>query len=92
MVNPNQPLKERPIVALAAAVFSNTMLDYTIFSDHRCRQATMGLPDGGAIVGDFAIARYISRRAPKSDLLPESPSKLAVVDAWIRLPFLDVTG
>lgn len=82
LVNPNQPLKDRPVVALAAGVFSNTMLDYEIKSDHRCRQATMGLPDGGAIVGDFAIARYIARRAPKSGLLPESPSALAIVDAW----------
>ena len=83
LVNPNQPLRERPIVALASAVILNTIGDYTIFSDHRCRQATMGLPDGGAIVGDLAIARYMCRRASKCELLPLDPSKLAIVDAWI---------
>lgn len=83
LVNPNQPLRERPIVAFASAVILNTIGDYTIFSDHRCRQATMGLPDGGAIVGDLAIARCMCRRASKCELLPSDPSKLAIVDAWI---------
>jgi len=83
LINPNQPIKDRPIVALAAGVYSNTILDYEIKADHRCRQATMGLPDGGAIVGDFAIARYIARAAPASSLLPQDPSHLAVVDAWV---------
>ena len=95
LINPNQPLRDRPIVALATAVFTNTMLYYSIFSDHRCRQSSMGLPEGGAVVGDFAIARYIARRANKTNgLVPESPSELAIVDAWVdyaqSLRLLDV--
>jgi len=80
-------MKERPIVALTVATLTNTILDYKVASDHRSRQATMGLPDGGAVVGDFAIARYIARRAATSsvaaNLLPESPAQLAIVDSWV---------
>ena len=85
VINPNLALDQRPVVSLAAGVLTNTMLDFTTSSDHRSRQAVMGLPNGeGAVVGDFAIARYIVRRSGgSSGLIPECNSALAVVDTWI---------
>lgn len=85
VINPNQPIDQRPVVALAAAVLTNTMLDFSISSDHRSRQPTMGLPNGeGAVIGDFAIARYICRRGSNTPgLFPESNAQLGVMDTWI---------
>jgi bifunctional glutamyl/prolyl-tRNA synthetase len=85
VINPNHPLEQRPLVALAAAVLTNTVVEYTLFSDHRSRQPTMGLPNGGgAVVGDFAIARYIVRSASgSSGLMPASASELSVIDTWV---------
>lgn len=89
LINPNQPLKDRPVVALAAAVYTNTILDYTLFSDHRCRQTSLGLPEGGAVVGDFAMARYIMRRATTAHGLMDSPIVEAYMDYAQSLRLMD---
>lgn len=75
VMNPNSPLKERPVVALTAAIISNTILDYTIVSDHHSRHAALGLPDGSVVVGDFAMARYIGSSA--------DPSQMAQINTWM---------
>ncbi|CAB9502944.1 Glutamine--tRNA ligase [Seminavis robusta] len=95
VINPNQPMKERPVVALAAAVLTNTFSNYELVSDHRSKQTALGLPNGGAVVGDFAIARYVVSTAKQpSTLFPESKEEAAVVDAWINyaqsLQLLDI--
>lgn len=84
IINPNLPLDQRPVVALAAAVLTNTALEYTLSSDHRSRQPTLGLPNGHSVVGDFAIARYIVRSSSKSSvLMPQSAAELSVIDTWV---------
>lgn len=95
-INPNVPLVERPVVALAVAVLTDTNLDLDIISDHRRAQTAMGLPassegiSGGSslacsvLVGDFAMARYLARRSARSaSVLPVSPEQVALVDAWV---------
>jgi len=82
VINPNAPLGERPVACLAVAVLSNTILDYSIVSDHMSRHAALGLPSGGAVVGDFAMARYVCRAA-NSDLAGGAIEGQAVMDAWI---------
>lgn len=83
VINPNLPLAERPVVAMAVAVLSNTVNDLDITSDHRSRHTAMGMEEGGAVTGDFAMARYLSRRSGDGMLLPSSPSGQALVDAWV---------
>ena len=65
VINPNVPLTERPVVALTAAVLTNTIIDYDIFSDHLSRHTCLGTADGSVVTGDFAMARYIVRSALK---------------------------
>jgi tRNA synthetases class I (E and Q), catalytic domain len=45
----------------------------------------LGLPNGGHVVGDFAIARYILGRSKQqhSSFFPKSKEEEAVVDAWV---------
>jgi glutamyl-tRNA synthetase len=62
VLNPNLPLKERPVVSLTMAIINNTILDFTITPDHLSRHAALGLDDGSTLVGDFAMARYIANR------------------------------
>jgi glutamyl-tRNA synthetase len=87
VINPNVPLTERPVVALTAALLTNTLLDYTLVSDHKSRQTALGLPGDGAaaVVGDFAMARYIVRTcAPSVPQLMGNPhSEQAFIDAWV---------
>jgi glutamyl-tRNA synthetase len=62
------PLLQRPIVAVSVMVLTNTILDYHLISDHRCRHPTMGIPTtasdqrNACIVGDLAMTRYILRQ------------------------------
>jgi glutamyl-tRNA synthetase len=62
------------------AVLNNTLLDYDITSDHMSRHAALGLPDGGAVVGDFAIARYIVASGGDGD---RSAAQDALINTWI---------
>ena len=79
------PLMERPVVALSVAVLSNTVIDLDIYSDHRRPRTALGMSEGGTVVGDFAMARYLAKRASSgsSALLPAAPSDAALVDAWV---------
>ena len=88
VINPNAPLAERPVVALTAAVLTNTIIDYDIVSDHLSRHTCLGTPEGSVVTGDFAMARYIVRRArpqDSHDLLggESSAHQQAVVDSWV---------
>ena len=85
VINPNVSLGERPVAALAAAVMTNTILDYSIYSDHTSRHCALGLPDGsGAVVGDFAMARYILRKSGDLTMLGgDSAALQGVVDTWV---------
>lgn len=76
---------ERPVVALSVAVLSNTVIDLDIYSDHRRPRTALGMSEGGTVVGDFAMARYLAKRASSgsSALLPAAPSDAALVDAWV---------
>lgn len=84
LINPNSLIVERPLVTLAVAIMTNTLLDYELVSDHLSRHSALGLPHGGAVVGDFAMARYVLRRADAAHLMGgPSPSQQAVLDAWV---------
>lgn len=80
IINPNAPLKERPVVALSIGILTNTILDYSIVSDHMSRHAALGLPSGGAVIGDFAMARYIAAAASAA---ATSPEEEALLNSWI---------
>ena len=84
VINPNAPLTERPMAALTVAILTNTIIDYDITSDHLSRQTCLGLAEGGVAVGDYAMARYIARRASDTNLLGgSSVAQQAVLDAWV---------
>uniref|UniRef100_A0A7S4J4K3 glutamate--tRNA ligase n=1 Tax=Odontella aurita TaxID=265563 RepID=A0A7S4J4K3_9STRA len=60
--NPNVPLSDRPAAALAVACLLNGAVDLDIVSDHtRHGGPAYGLPNGGELTGDLAIARYLAR-------------------------------
>ena len=82
--NPNDK-ENRPVVALTLAVMSNSILDYTLESNHKAPAVALGLPNGaGTVQGDFAIARYIARHARNATLYETSnASTAAVIDMWI---------
>lgn len=82
-INPNLSLTERPVVALAVAVFSKQAGDLHLFSDHRCRHTALGMEEGGSVTGDFAMARYLARRGGATDLLPDQAAAVAAVDTWM---------
>ena len=79
-INPNLPLTSRPVVAMTVAVLTNSAPDLTLVSDHRSRHTAMGLPDGGVVTGDLAMARYLARRG---GLYPEHPAQQAVLESWL---------
>lgn len=85
--NPNSPLTERPVIALAIAVLSNSINDYKIVSDHSRHSAALGLPGGcGELAGDAAIARYIARKSKShvgNTLLGVDIEQAAIIDSWI---------
>ena len=76
---------DRPVVALSVAILTNTLLDYTLISDHRSPQpAALGLPNGsGVLVGDFAMARYIGRSSASTTIMGSDASSQALMDAWV---------
>ncbi|KAL7579662.1 hypothetical protein ACA910_021812 [Epithemia clementina (nom. ined.)] len=84
VVNPNAPLTERPVCAVAVAVLTNTILDWTLVSDHRSRHAVLCDPRGGGVTvvtGDRAMARHLARDTalwPKDDA-----ASRAAVDSWM---------
>jgi glutamyl-tRNA synthetase len=81
-INPNLDLIDRPVVALTVAILTNTTGDLNITSDHKARHSALGLEEGGSVVGDLAMARYLGRRA-SSPLLGIAASGQASVDAWV---------
>lgn len=82
-INPNVSLTERPVVALAVAVYSKQAGDLNLTSDHRCRHTAMGMEEGGTVTGDFAMARYLARRGGVTDLFPTQASLVAAVETWM---------
>jgi hypothetical protein len=87
--NPNVPITDRPVIALTVAVLTNTIIDVNIISDHtRTTGPALGLPQGGEIIGDLAIARFLARRPLATRfggeiLLGSHISGMAVVDMWL---------
>jgi hypothetical protein len=94
VINPNAPitLLERPCMALATAILTNTDVDLNISLEPRISHAMLGLEDGsGTIVGDLAMARYLYSRAAKlvsynttQNSLLCSISDQAQQDAWME--------
>jgi 2-phospho-L-lactate guanylyltransferase (CobY/MobA/RfbA family) len=80
VINPNTALGERPVVALTMAILTNTDVDLNLSSDHRIRQASLGLEDGtGVVVGDLAMARYVVQRSKNVSSLSDQ----AMQDSWL---------
>lgn len=70
VINPNAPkhgvgsLMDRPYMALAVAVLTNTDVDLQITLAPRAPQAMLGMEQGGGtLVGDVTMARYLYARA-----------------------------
>lgn len=82
MINPNNAL-DRPFVALAVAVMTNTDVDLQLICEYRIGQSMLGSDNGTAIVGDLAMARYLLQRAGKSTLSAPCPTVQAQIDAWM---------
>lgn len=95
VMNPNVPLTERPIVALSVAVLSNTVVDWRLVSDHKCRRCALGVLANGnagvvvAVAGDFAMARYLAKRAGARSLLSPGSKTAAVDDDAIHAAVVD---
>jgi glutamyl-tRNA synthetase len=90
VINPNVPLVQRPIVAISVAILTNSILDYQLVSDHRCRHPMMGIvgsdPLNGCLVaGDVAMARYMLRQSnlSKGGIMPLDEGMMAMVDMWL---------
>ena len=83
LINPNVPLTERPVVALSVAVLTNTIIDWNLVSEHRCRHTFLCGQDGQFVTGDSAMSRYIAKQAPSTSvqLVPETAS--GSIDAWM---------
>jgi len=76
VMNPNDKLTDRPIVALTTAILLNVIVDYDLVSDHSRVGCALGIGGprsggGGGVVavsgevcGDMAMARYIARTSP----------------------------
>jgi hypothetical protein len=81
-MNPNVELTQRPVVAMAVAVVTNTITDLNITADHRCRHPALGMIAEGVtgaagvasavVTGDLSMARYLARRpcVTNTSLLP----------------------
>jgi len=88
VINPNAPIEDRPVVALAMAVLTNTDNDLQLTSDHRIAQATLGgeaEADGATpqIVGDLAMARYLVSRSRTNEFVDASATQQALQNAWV---------
>jgi hypothetical protein len=100
LINPNSSnmvgvgVLDRPYMALAVAVLTNTDVDLKITLDPRVPFAILGLEsdldnqhgDASAyIVGDFAMAKYLHRRAPAGpcNVLNANLESEALQNAWI---------
>jgi len=87
VINPNLPLRDRPVVAVSVAVLTDTAVDLNFYNDHRRRHTCMGSEDHSTtITGDVSMARYLARRAGAESILPmdsSSPTQAAAVDTWV---------
>ena len=88
IVNPNVPLTERPIITIAVAVLTNTILDYHVVSDHRCRHPIMGTTTAKYVTGDLAMARYVAQQSQRSGSssgiwCPTDAETSATMDTWM---------
>jgi hypothetical protein len=81
--NPNVPIAERPVVALTAAILSNSIVDYELVSDHTRPGCALGLPSGNEVSGDLAIARYIAKQAASSSVVGSNDEDAAIIDQWV---------
>mmetsp|Transcript_34079 Transcript_34079/g.71713 ORF Transcript_34079/g.71713 Transcript_34079/m.71713 type:complete len:893 (+) Transcript_34079:32-2710(+) len=83
--NPNASLENRPVVALAAAVITNSIADYELVSDHMRPGCALGLPSGnGEVSGDLAMARFIAKQQGGSSFLGgSSAEESAMMDQWV---------
>jgi glutamyl-tRNA synthetase len=83
-INPNVALTERPVVALSVACLLDTAADLKIVSDHKRPTTALGMEQGGTVSGDFAMARYLSRRSKTQNLYPQADSSTAaLIDMWV---------
>ena len=89
VLNPNaSSMRERPVIALAAACLADVDIDLSITADHRVPSPMMGMTgsSGGVIVGDLAMARYLLEAvAPEGNALAtSSANERAEQNAWIE--------
>ncbi len=66
------------MVALTMAILTNSDVELDITSDHRVPKCLLGLEDGGFVIGDLAMARYLAKRASNMSL-----SQQATNDQWL---------
>ena len=87
VLNPNaSSMKERPVIALAAACLADVDIDLSITSDHRVPNPMMGMTGGGVVVGDLAMARYVldAVASEGNALATSSANERAAQNAWIE--------
>ena len=89
VLNPNaSSMKERPVIALAVACLADVDIDLSITADHRVPTPMMGMTgsNGGVVVGDLAMARYLLEAvAPEGNTLTtSSANERAEQNAWIE--------
>ncbi|KAG7337166.1 glutaredoxin 3 [Nitzschia inconspicua] len=87
VINPNAPkqgVMDRPYMALAVAVLTNTDVDLQITLAPRAPQAMLGL-ENGTLVGDLAMARFLYRRSPAGpcNVLTCTIEQEALQTSWI---------
>jgi glutamyl-tRNA synthetase len=90
VINPNAAsfgFTERPLVALATAVLTNTDVDLSITLEPRVPQTMLGVQGGIILQGDLAMARYLYRRSEEGPCnvlkATTDDSTQAPVDAWM---------
>lgn len=84
VINPNFDLINRPVVAMAVAVWTDTAIDLDLTSNHMVPHCIMGTEGTGApITGDLAMARYLARRSGDKNGLLASNNNEAAIDTWV---------
>ena len=91
LLQPNSELKDRPCVALAAALLTNSITNYSIAGHHKMQPvAVLGSSTGQFIVGSTTMARYVVEKAASgsnhSSLMGTngSPEDRAMIDLWLE--------
>lgn len=81
--NPNDKVSNLPLVAFTVAVLSNTILDYSLGAHHKAPTVAMGLPNGGTVQGDLAVARFMARKTETPLYPSKDAAAMANIDMWI---------